>query len=73
MSKFYLSDLSDKDKPWDKHRSETDIVASLYQDVDYERHVERLDSCSQRLLFKDHAQGIDGRVGMKDGFLGDQH
>lgn len=62
MSKFYLSDLSDKDKPWDKHRSETDIVASLYQDVDYERHVERLDSCSQRLLF---AVGNEGNFNLE--------
>jgi plasmid rolling circle replication initiator protein Rep len=51
MTKLYLSDLSDKDKPWDNRRSETDIVASLYQQVDYERLVERLNSCSQRLLF----------------------
>jgi plasmid rolling circle replication initiator protein Rep len=58
MSKFYLSDLSDKDKPWDKHRFETDIVASLYQQVDYERLVERLDSCSQNLLFAISNEGI---------------
>lgn len=51
MPKFYLSELSDKDKPWDKRRSETDDVSSLYGQVGYERHVERLDSCSQMLLF----------------------
>jgi plasmid rolling circle replication initiator protein Rep len=58
MSQFYLSDLSDKDKPWDKRRSETDVVSSLYKQVGCERLVERLDSCSQLLLFAIAQDGI---------------
>lgn len=58
MKKLYLSDLSEKDKPWDKRRSETDVVSSLYNQVGYERLVERLDSCSQRLQFAIAQDGI---------------
>lgn len=58
MTEFYLSDLSEKDKPWDKRRSETDVVSSLYKQFGYERFVERLDSCSQRLQFAIAQDGI---------------
>lgn len=51
MSELYLSEISDKDKPWDKHRSQTDDVRELYHQIGHERTVERMDLCSQILTF----------------------
>ncbi len=51
MDKVYLSDVSEKDKPWDTHRAQSDQVRDLYQDVGYERYAERIRECAQRLLF----------------------
>jgi plasmid rolling circle replication initiator protein Rep len=46
-----LSDLSSKDKPWDKHRGYADQVRDLYLDAGFEKYSERIDSCSKRLEF----------------------
>lgn len=51
MSKFYLSDLSEKDKPWDIHRFQSDCVRNLYRVIDRYDYAERIQHCSQRLLF----------------------
>ena len=47
---MHLSNLSPKDKPWDNHRSEADIVSSYYQS-DFEDYSLRIDRCAQMLLF----------------------
>ncbi len=46
-----LSDLSPKDKPWDKHRAEADLIRNSYLRSGYERYAERIDRCSTLLEF----------------------
>ncbi len=46
-----LSDLSPKDKPWDKHRSNTDRVESLYAGSQYQGYADRVKFCSEFLQF----------------------
>lgn len=48
-----LQDVSERDKPWDKHRKSTDKVASYYRgDGDFNKYAIRMDFCSQLLDFK---------------------
>lgn len=47
----YLSDLSEKDKPWDKHRGFADRVRDIYKGTDYDKYADRIDSCSNLLEF----------------------
>lgn len=46
-----LSDLSPKDKPWDIHGLERDIVGNTYLSIGYTSHAERILNCSQFLEF----------------------
>ena len=46
-----LSDLSPKDKPWDKHRGFADRVQSHYAGSKFERYAQRVSFCSQILEF----------------------
>lgn len=48
----YLSDISERDKPWDSHRSSTSVVQKLYNGIGYERYAERLEQCSRLLGFQ---------------------
>jgi len=47
-----LTDLSPRDKPWDKHRSNSDRVAKHYAGSDFHRYSERMTFCSELLDFK---------------------
>ena len=48
-----LSDLSKKDKPWDKHRGNSDRVANHYRNTEeFDQYAQRIDFCSQLLDFK---------------------
>lgn len=48
-----LSDLSDKDKPWDKHRANADKVSNYYRGTEeFHRYSQRIDFCSQLLDFR---------------------
>lgn len=48
-----LSDLSKRDKPWDKHRKNADKVAEYYrQSQDFNQYATRVDFCSQLLDFR---------------------
>lgn len=47
----YLSDLSERDKPWDKHRGQSETVGGLYRAGDYLRYQQRIKDCSRRLEF----------------------
>jgi plasmid rolling circle replication initiator protein Rep len=50
----YLSTLSPKDKPWDRHRGEADDVVYVYSGSPIDRHhcyAERVTNCSQVLEF----------------------
>lgn len=47
-----LSDLSERDKPWDIHRAESQRIESFYRGTDYESYAERISFCSELLDFK---------------------
>jgi plasmid rolling circle replication initiator protein Rep len=46
-----LSDLSPKDKPWDKHRKFADRIQLHYVGSKFDRYAERISFCSQLLEF----------------------
>lgn len=46
-----LSEVSPRDKPWDKHRSNADKVAALYAGSDFQRYSDRVTFCSEFLKF----------------------
>ena len=46
-----LSDLSERDKPWDVHRSESEQIERLYEGTDYQRYSDRIHFCSEFLDF----------------------
>ena len=46
-----LSDLSARDKPWDKHRANTDRVEALYAGSEFQGYSDRVRFCSEFLQF----------------------
>ena len=46
-----LSELSPRDLPWDVHRAESDQIASNYRGSEFERYADRINDCSQFLVF----------------------
>lgn len=49
---WYLSDISPSDKPWDRHRAQSDEFERLLKLCDSrERYVERVRECSQWLMY----------------------
>lgn len=46
-----LSELSPRDVPWDVHRAESDQIARNYCGSEFERYAERINDCSQFLVF----------------------
>lgn len=53
----YLSDVSPKDKPWDVHKGQSDLVSLLYYGSGYERYAERVFDCGGRLGFQHTSEG----------------
>lgn len=51
MTEFYLTDLSERDKPWDYHRALTDRVRVLYEGTDLDKYAEKMALCSLWLQF----------------------
>ena len=50
---LYLQDLSKRDKPWDRHRANSDRIADYYREAEkFEQYAIRVDFCSQLLDFK---------------------
>ncbi len=48
-----LSELSPRDRSWDKHRHSADLVADLYRgNIAFDTYAQRMDSCAQILDFK---------------------
>ena len=47
-----LQDVSPHDKPWSKHRAESDQIQEHYQGTDYDRYAERISECAQLLDFR---------------------
>ena len=51
-NELYLSDLSERDKSWDRHRRNSDRVAEYYRKIEeFDKYAERMDFCSQLLSF----------------------
>ena len=46
-----LSDLSPRDKPWDKHRSNADHIEAHYRGSEFSQYASRITFCSQLLEF----------------------
>ena len=50
---FYLGDLSDRDKSWDRHRRNSDQIANYYRALhEFQSYAERVDNCAQLLDFR---------------------
>lgn len=47
-----LGDISERDKVWDKHRSNADRVLEHYKNSQYKRYSDRINFCSELLDFK---------------------
>lgn len=47
-----LSDLSERDKPWDKHRAESDRIEEFYRDTDFHQLGVKIHFCAELLDFK---------------------
>ena len=62
---FYLTDVSPKDKPWDKHRFEADQVKDLYRGTVFDRYAERIDNCSGLLEFSFLVNPETAEIGLK--------
>jgi plasmid rolling circle replication initiator protein Rep len=54
-----LSDLSSKDKPWDKHRSFADKAESHYQGSEFSQYATRIHFCSELLEFGLQPDDVD--------------
>ena len=60
-----LSELSPKDKSWDKHRNNSDKVSAHYFGSDFHRYAQRIELCSQFLDFKLSPNQDDGAYKLK--------
>lgn len=60
-----LSELSDRDKPWDKHRANVDKVEHLYAGTEFQNYSDRLRFCSEFLDFKLVPEEAAGELKLK--------
>jgi plasmid rolling circle replication initiator protein Rep len=60
-----LSDLSERDKPWDKHRSNADKVSALYKGSEFQAYSDRVYFCSEFLDFKLVPEESEGTLKLK--------
>lgn len=60
-----LSDLSQRDKPWDKHRFNADKVSAYYADSEFQNYSDRIHYCSEYLDFRLVPDSDDGTMKLK--------
>jgi plasmid rolling circle replication initiator protein Rep len=60
-----LSDLSNRDKPWDKHRSNADKVEAHYAGSEFQDYGDRVHYCSEFLDFRLVPEEFDGLLKLK--------
>ena len=65
LDSVYLSDLSPKDKPWDKRRAQADGFKALYQGTVYHKYAVRLADCSCQLIFAFQVEDLTGVCKLK--------
>lgn len=51
LDDLYLSDVSQKDKPWDVHRANATAVQTLYESAGVQSYADRIRQCSKLLGF----------------------
>lgn len=60
-----LSDVSEKDKPWDGHRANSDRVSAHYRGSEFQRYSERITACSELLDFRLVPEQTEGAYKLK--------
>jgi plasmid rolling circle replication initiator protein Rep len=60
-----LSDLSQRDKPWDKHRANADKVSAYYVGSEFRDYGDRIHYCSEFLDFRLTPDSGDGTMKLK--------
>lgn len=60
-----LSDLSERDKPWDKHKHNSDRVSKHYVKSEYHAYSERTKSCAEMLDFRLVSEQSEGVLKLK--------
>ena len=60
-----LSDISERDKVWDKHRANSDRVSDYYNGSYYNRYSQRINECSNLLDFKLTPDSDEGLLKLK--------
>lgn len=60
-----LSDLSERDKPWDKHRANSDKVSSFYNRSEFQNYSDRVYFCSEFLDFRLTPDEFEGGLKLK--------
>jgi plasmid rolling circle replication initiator protein Rep len=60
-----LSDISERDKPWDKHRGNADTIEGYYRGSDFDKYSDRIHFCSEFLDFRLVPEESEGVLKMK--------
>lgn len=60
-----LSDLSERDKPWDKHRANADKVHYHYKGSEFQDYSDRIYNCSEFLDFRLVPEELPGTLKLK--------
>ncbi|MEL7245350.1 MAG: protein rep [Cyanobacteria bacterium J06641_2] len=60
-----LSDISERDKPWDKHRGNADTVERYYRGSEFNDYSSRVHSCSEFLDFRLVPEDENGLMKLK--------
>ncbi len=60
-----LSELSERDKPWDKHKYNSDRVSDHYAKSRYNKYSQRTKSCADILDFRLVPEASDGEYKLK--------
>lgn len=60
-----LSDISKRDKPWDKHKASAEKVTKHYSGSDYDRYARRVNLCADLLQFRLCPDSFEGVYKLK--------
>lgn len=55
---IFLSEISERDKPWDEHRTNASLVSDLYVQAGLDHRASRMNNCANQLWFA--LQAVDG-------------
>lgn len=64
-STLALSDISERDKPWDIHRANSDCVSGHYSGTEFQSYSDRIRDCSQLLDFRLIPDSSEGAYKLK--------